>query len=53
MIREARGIGVVLLDAQIRLMVRQAVEHLGCVAHADIDDLRIKPRVLIGNVRVD
>ena len=53
MIREARRIGVVLLDAKIGLMVQKAVEHIGCIAHADVDDLRMERRVLIGNVRVE
>jgi hypothetical protein len=41
-IGEARRVGVVLLDAQVGLVVQQAIEHIGRVAHADIDHLGVK-----------
>jgi hypothetical protein len=34
-------------------MVQEAVEHIGRIAHSNIDDLCMKRRVLIGNVRVE
>ena len=46
-IGEAGGIGVVLLDPQVRLMVEQAVEHIGGIAYTDVDDLGAEGRVLI------
>ncbi len=52
MIGEARRVGVVLLDAQVGLVVQQAVEHVGRVAHADVHDLGVERRVLVGDVRV-
>lgn len=42
MIGEARRVGVVLLDTQVGLMVEQAVEHVGRVAHADVDHLGVE-----------
>ena len=50
---EAGRVGVVLLDAQVRLVVEQAVEHVGGIAHADIDDLGVERRVLVGDMRVE
>ena len=38
-IGESRSVGVVLSDAQIRLVVQQAIEHVGGVAHANVDHL--------------
>lgn len=51
-IREARRIGVMFLDAKVGFMIEKAVEHIVRVAHADIDDLRMERRVLIGNMRM-
>ena len=53
MIGEARRVGVVLLDAQIGFVVQQTIEHIGRVAHADVDHLGVKRRVLIGDVGVE
>ena len=39
MIGEARRVGVVFLDTQVRLVVQQAIEHIGRVAQADVDHL--------------
>ena len=52
-IGEARRISVVLLDAQVGFVVQQAVEHVGRVAHTDVDDLRVERRVLVGDVGVE
>ena len=53
MIGEARRVGVVLLDAQVGLVVQQAVEHVGRVAHADVHDLGVERRVLVGDMGVE
>jgi hypothetical protein len=43
----------VLFDPQIRLVVEEAVEHVGCVADGRADDLGVKRGVLIGDVRIE
>ncbi len=48
-IGEARRVGVMLLDPQVGLVVQQAVEHVGRIAHADVHDLGVKWRVLVRN----
>ncbi len=53
MIGEARRVGVMLLDPQVGLVVQQAVEHVGRIAHADVHDLGVKWRVLVRNVGVE
>jgi hypothetical protein len=53
MIGEARRVGVVFLDAQVGFVVQQAIEHVGRVAHADVDHLGVKRRVLVGDVGVE
>ena len=50
---EAGRVGVVLLDAQVGLVVEQAVEHVGGVADRRVDDLGVERRVLVGDVRVE
>jgi hypothetical protein len=52
-IGEPCRVGVVLLDAQVGFVVQQAVEHVGRVAHADIDHLGVERRVLVGDVGVE
>ena len=52
-IGEARRVGVMLLDPQVGFVVQQAVEHVGRVAHADVDDLGVERRVLVGDVGVE
>ena len=52
-ISEARRIGVVLFDPQIRFMVKQAVEDIGGVAYPDVDDFGAEGRVLIRDVGVE
>ncbi len=52
-IGEARRVGVMLLDPQVGLVVQQAVEHVGRIAHADVHDLGVKWRVLVRNVGVE
>lgn len=52
-IRKTRRIGIVFLDAKIGFMVQEAIKHIGRIPDADIDDLRMKRRVLIGHVRVE
>jgi hypothetical protein len=53
MIREARRIGVVLLDAQVGFVVQETIEHISRIAHADIDHLRAERRVLVGDMGVE
>lgn len=53
MVGEAGRIGVVLFDSQVRFVVQQAIEHIGGIAHADVDHLDTERRVLIGNMRVE
>ena len=52
-IREPCRVGVVLLDAQVGFVVQQAVEHVGRVAHADVHDLGVERRVLVGDMGVE
>jgi hypothetical protein len=52
MIGEACGVGVVLLDSQIGLMVEQTVENVRGVAGIRGDHLGIKGRVLVGDVGI-
>ena len=47
MVREAGCVGVMLLDPQAGLMVKQPVEDVGGVAHADVDDFGAERRVLV------
>ena len=49
---EAGGVGVMLFDPQVGFVIEQAVQHVGGVPHADVDDLGVKGRVLVGNVGV-
>ena len=51
-IGEAGSVGVVLLDPQIGLMVKQAVENVRGVSGIRGDHLRIEGRVLVGDVGV-
>ena len=53
MVGESGRVGVMLLDAQVGLVVEQAVEHVGGVAHRGVDDLGMERRVLVGDVRVE
>jgi len=53
MIGEARRVGVAFLDAQVGLVVQQAVEYIGRVAHADINHLGVERRVLVGYMGVE
>jgi hypothetical protein len=41
-----------LLNAQIRLVIKQTIQHLGRVAHRSIDDCGVKRGELIRDVRV-
>lgn len=50
---EAGRVRVVLLDAQNRLVVKHPVEHIGRIAHADVDDFGTERRVRIRNMGVD
>lgn len=52
-IREACGIGVVLFDPQLGLVIKQAVEHMRGIANGGVDDLGMEGRVLIGDVSVE
>jgi hypothetical protein len=42
-----------LFDPQVGFMVEQAVQHVGRVANSGIDDLRMKRRVLVGEMRIE
>ena len=53
MIGEAGRVGVVLLDPQVGFVIQQAVEHVGRVAHADVHDLGVERRVLVGDMGVE
>ena len=53
MIGEARRIGVVLLNAQVGLVVQQAIEHIGRVAQADVDYLGAEGRVLVRDMGIE
>lgn len=52
MIGKACRVCVVLLDAQVRLVVQQAIEHIGRVAQADVDHLGAEGRVLVGDMGI-
>ena len=52
-IGEAGRVGVMLLDAQIRLVVKQAIEHIGSMPDADVDRLGVVGRELTGEVGVE
>jgi hypothetical protein len=52
MVGEPGRVGVVLLDAQVRFVVQQAIQDMGGVAHCGIDDLGVERRVLVGDVGV-
>ena len=52
-IGEAGRVGVVLLDPQVGLVVQQAVEHIGGIAHADIHHAGAERRVLVGDMGVE
>jgi hypothetical protein len=49
----ARRVGVVFLDPQVGLVVQQAIEHVGRVAHTDVHDLGVERRVLVGDMGVE
>ncbi len=53
MVGEAHRVGVMLLDPQVRLVIQQAVEHVGRIADADIDHPGAERRVLVGNMGVE
>ena len=50
---EACCVGVVLFDPQVRLMIQQAVQHVGGIAHRGVDDLGVERCVLVGDVGVE
>jgi hypothetical protein len=43
----------VFFDAQLGFVIEQAVEHIGGIAYADIDDLCVERGVLVRNMRVE
>jgi hypothetical protein len=47
-IGKAGSVGVVLLDAQVRLVIEQAIEHIGSITDAYVDGLCVAGRELIG-----
>ena len=52
-IGEPGGIGIVFLDLEFRLMVKQSVEDVRCVAHCGVDQLSVIRCVLIRDVGVE
>jgi hypothetical protein len=52
-IGEAGGIGVMLLDPQLGLVMEQAIEHMCRIANGGVDDLGMGGCVLIGDVSVE
>ncbi len=53
MVGESGCIGIVLFDSQVGLMVKKPVKHIGRVADADVDDLGVEGRVLVGDMGVE
>lgn len=49
MVGEAAGVGVVLFDPQVGLMVEQPVKDVGRIANCGVDNFGMKGRVLIGD----
>lgn len=52
-IREPGGVGVVFLNAQVGLVIKEAVQDIGGIPDADIDHLGAEGRILVGEVRVE
>jgi hypothetical protein len=50
MIGEAGHIGMTILDPQIEFVMKQPIEDVGAVAHADVDGFQAEWLILIGNV---
>ena len=42
MVSESSSVGIVFLDSEIRFVIKQAVEHVCCVAHIGVNDLDMK-----------
>ena len=53
MIGKTGGVGIVLLDPQIGLMIEQAVEDMRGISGIRGDHLGIEGRVLVGDVGVE
>ena len=53
MIGEAGCVCVMLFDPQVGFMVEQAVQDVGRVANSGIDDLRMKRRILVREMRIE
>ena len=53
MVGEAVGVRGVFLDAQVRLVVEQPIEHMRRVPHGGGDHLGVEGRVLIGDMRIE
>ena len=49
---ETRRIRVVFRDPQVGFVIEQSVQHISGIAHRGVDDLGMKGRVLIRNVRI-
>ena len=50
---EAGGVGIVFFDSQVRFMVKQSIEHVGCVAHRRVNDFGVEGRVAVRDMRVE
>ena len=50
---ESFGIGGVLVNVELGIVVQQAIEHVGGFANTSRDDLRVEGRMLIGHVGVE
>ena len=53
MVGEAEGVRVVPLDPHITFVIEQSVEYERGIADRLVDDLGVKRRVLVGDVRVE
>jgi hypothetical protein len=53
MVGEAGGVGVMLLDAEVGLVVEQTIEHVRGVTDRGVDDLGMERGILVGDMRVE
>jgi hypothetical protein len=52
LVREADGVGVVLLDSAIGLMLKQTIENMDGVANIGRDDFAVERCVLVRNLGI-
>lgn len=53
MVSEAGRVGVVFLDAQVGLVIKQPIQHVSRVTHGRVDHLGVEGSVLVREVRVE